>query len=201
MVNTKIKKKEKELMKVVKSASEEGIYVTFIGIGLDFDTDLVEKMTKFIGCNYYSVNSKKEFKKILNEDFNYTVSPIVVDSDITIESKRFEIEKAYGTPFSNEVKEKYIKLGTQCASDLDLDFNGTKGGLILIKLKENKEEKDMGLKVVLNYKTVNEESKKEYFIEYDISEENFNEYYSNEAIQKGILLTRYVQFMKKIILR
>jgi Ca-activated chloride channel homolog len=189
------------LLEVVKKASEEGIYVTFIGIGLDFDTDLVEKMTKFIGCNYYSVNSKKEFKKILNIDFNYTVSPIVVDSEITIESKRYEIESAFGTPFSDEVKKKYIKLGTQCASDLDLDFNGTKGGLILIKLNEDKNETEKGMKIILNYKTVNEESKKEYFIDYDINENDFTEYYSNEAIQKGILLTRYVQFMKKIILR
>jgi hypothetical protein len=78
--------------------------------------------------------------------------------------------------------------------------------MLLIKLKEiknkekNEELTEKKLKLIYNYVTLKEETlKKEYEIKYDIKKEHFNEYYSNEAIQKGILLTRYVKFMKKII--
>lgn len=121
-------------------------------MGLDFDTDLVEKLTKFTGCNYYSVDSKKEFKKIMSNDFNYTVSPMVLDSEIRIESECFQIESVYGTPHSSETNKDFIRLGSMCASDIDVEYNGTKGGLILIKLKENKDVKDKRLKIVLDIK-------------------------------------------------
>jgi len=100
---------------MVKDASEESVFTTFIGIGLDFDTKLVEKLTKFKGCNYFAANTKKEFKKIMNIDFNYIVSPIVMDSDLIIESDCFEIDVAYGTPFKDETTKKLYQIrNTMC---------------------------------------------------------------------------------------
>jgi len=62
-----------------------------------------------------------------------------------------------------KLQKNYIKLGTQCASDIDEEFNGTKGGVILIKLKENKEIKNKSLKIILKYTSLFESTKKRIY--------------------------------------
>lgn len=49
--------------KLAKKYADEKIYSTFIGIGVDFDTELIESMTKIRGTNYFSIHSEKQFKK------------------------------------------------------------------------------------------------------------------------------------------
>ena len=47
------------------------IYTTFIGIGVDFNSQLVEAITKVKGANYYSVHSPAEFRQRMNDEFDY----------------------------------------------------------------------------------------------------------------------------------
>jgi len=54
---------ENGLHGMLKKNSENKIYTTFIGIGIDLNTELVEKITKNRGANYYSVHSASDFKK------------------------------------------------------------------------------------------------------------------------------------------
>ena len=44
------------------------------GVGLDFNTQLVEAIGKVKGANYYSVHSPGEFRRRLVDDFDYAVS-------------------------------------------------------------------------------------------------------------------------------
>eukprot|EP01080_Neovahlkampfia_damariscottae_P011420 gene11420-4587_t len=184
---------EKNLFQSIEQASILGIYSTFIGIGLDFNTDVVDEITKVKCANYFSVHSKKEFEKVLKIDFNYIVSPCVISSHLLLESNSFSIIDAFGTPFPKETTKKFIELGSSCASDTI--GNETKGGLILIKIEKEKENDNIDL--ILNYKTneFDKEISKIERIKFNLKEE----YYENEAIRKGIVLKRYVDFMKKII--
>lgn len=50
------------------------IYTTFVGVGLDFNVNLVEEITKFRGANYFAVHSAKEFFKRLDIEFDYVCS-------------------------------------------------------------------------------------------------------------------------------
>ena len=43
-------------------------------MGLDFNTELVEAISKVRGANYFSVHSPGEFKKRLVEQFDYAVT-------------------------------------------------------------------------------------------------------------------------------
>ena len=52
-------------------------YATFIGIGVDFNSELVESISKIRGANYYSVHSAEEFKKRLDDEFEFMVTPLV----------------------------------------------------------------------------------------------------------------------------
>lgn len=65
------------LLHLTQNAATLGIYSTFIGIGLDFNASIVEKITKVKGGNYYSVHTAKEFKQRLDLEFKYLVTPLV----------------------------------------------------------------------------------------------------------------------------
>ena len=43
-------------------------------MGLDFNTELVEAISKVRGANYYSVHSPGEFKRRLVDDFDFAVT-------------------------------------------------------------------------------------------------------------------------------
>lgn len=43
------------------------------GVGLDFNTELVETVSKVKGANYFSVHTPGEFRRRLAEDFDFAV--------------------------------------------------------------------------------------------------------------------------------
>lgn len=71
-----------ELSKYIESNSEKGIYTSFIGVGVDFNTEVIESLSNVKGANYYSISSSKQFKKILGEEFDYMVTPLVFDLNL-----------------------------------------------------------------------------------------------------------------------
>ena len=46
---------------------------TFIGIGLDFNTELIEAISKVKGSNYYAVHSADDFMTRMDDEFEYMV--------------------------------------------------------------------------------------------------------------------------------
>ncbi len=65
----------------------EDIHTILIGVGVDFNSDLVEYISKVRGANYFTVNSSQEFKKLLDREFNYMVTPLVYDLKLELESR------------------------------------------------------------------------------------------------------------------
>ena len=45
------------LLRILRENARKGIYTTFIGVGVDFNTEIVEEISKVRGANYYSVNA------------------------------------------------------------------------------------------------------------------------------------------------
>jgi len=187
---------------------EYRIYTTYIGIGLDFNTDLVNELTKVQGSNYFSVQSEKDFIKTLTEDFNYIVTPIVFDAQVSIESGSFEIEKTFGSPFDDEEKHvgPLLKMETIIASDIKPEL-GVKGGIVLAQVKpklpqvpmeENK--KGESIKIILSYKEKSGACLREVKeVSYDMSKKE--EFYETAGIRKAILLSRYVTLIRGILKR
>jgi len=99
-------------VKNFRDNADLGIYTTFIGIGVDFNTELVENMTKIRGANYYSIHSAEEFRKRMDEDFDYLVTPLVFDLQLHFDAPGFKIEKVYGSPEADEATGEIMKLNT-----------------------------------------------------------------------------------------
>jgi hypothetical protein len=75
------------LFGIAQKNAAMGIYATFIGIGLDFNTDLVQHITTNItGASYMGVASAAEFKKQIDEDFDYSICPLVFDVTLKVET-------------------------------------------------------------------------------------------------------------------
>ena len=76
LINNKSESDDLLNLNLSASMKPSNIFTTFIGVGIDFDTDLIARLTKVRGSNYFSVHSDQEFVKTLEDDFNYIVTPI-----------------------------------------------------------------------------------------------------------------------------
>jgi Ca-activated chloride channel family protein len=181
---------ETGLYKILKDNADRGVYSTLIGIGVDFNSQLVESITKVKGANYYSVHSAGEFKERMDDEFDYMVTPLVFDLLLKLNATGFEIEKVYGSPEADEATGEIMKVNTLFPSKKEA--GEVKGGVILIKLKKLSPEGHMTLKVSYQDRSGQAES--------DEAEVEFNEtspdFYQNTGIHKAVLLSQYADLLK-----
>lgn len=180
---------EDGLLGLTKQNATDGIYTTFIGIGVDFNTELVDAVTKISGANYHSVHSSEEFTKKLSDEFELMVTPLVFDLTLALSSSDFVIEEVYGSPEANEATGEIMKVNTLFPSRTE---NGeTRGGLILLKLKKIGTGNNLILKT--SYRD------RQGAPGVDEVSVNFNDepHYSNTGIRKGIALVRYANLIQK----
>ena len=176
---------------MLKANADNKIYTTIIGIGVDFNTQLVDYITKVKGANYYSVHSSEQFKQRMDTEFEYMVTPLVFNLQLTLQSDGWAIEKVYGSPEANEATGELMKVNTLFPSKREADQ--TKGGVILLKLKKTG---PTGGKLTLKVSYEDRNGKP------DSSEKVIEpggqpaEYFENDGIRKAVLLSRYADLLK-----
>jgi Ca-activated chloride channel family protein len=174
------------LFGLVKGASEKGIYTTFIGVGVDFNNDLVESISKTKGANYFAVHSNEEFSKRLDEEFDFMVTPLVFDLALTLKSTS-KIEAVYGSPDAKRASGEIMYVNTLFPSPTK--EGRVKGGIILLKLSD---AKDLALNV-----SYLDRLGKNHNVEKKIS---FKDDKRDQALQKAILLSDYVTLLQNWML-
>jgi len=188
----------KGLLSYIEDNSKMGIYTTFIGVGVDFNTKLIEEISDVQGANYYSVHNSKEFKERMGEQFEFMVTPLVFDLNLNLRSDDYAIEMVYGTDSANGLKGSLMKVNTLFPSKTS-ETGEVKGGVVLVKLKEKNEMKNGELKLEVSYKDRNgKEYKNNQIINFN--KNKTEEFYENSGIRKAIVLTRYVNALKSWIL-
>lgn len=198
---------------VESSQKPWNIFTSFIGVGMDFDSDLITRLTKVRGSNYFSVIRDEDFKKTLNDDFNYIVTPLCFDVYVSMQSSKYEIERTYGSEYDfkgkdedkgdevNEMKKGGV-LKIDTLSAYEKTPGGIKGGVVLIKLKEKIEEnKEMDDKILISitYEDISglkHEVKKEVVVSF---EKDQKECFESVGIRKAYLLGQYTCFIKEYI--
>ena len=86
---------ESSLLGMVEGNATAGLHTTFIGIGVDFNTTLIDAITKVRGANYYSVHNEAEFKTRMDDEFEYMVTPLVFDLQLEFSSEGYAIDVEY----------------------------------------------------------------------------------------------------------
>ena len=184
------------LMDMIEKSAKNNIYTSFVGIGVDFNTELIEKLGTVTGANYYSVHNESDFEKQMGEDFDFMVTPLVFDLNLDFDSKDYELEAVYGTDIENNKKGNIMHVNTLFPSRRN-DSGEVKGGIILLKLKKKNNSDNGKITLKVSY----EDGKREkHQNEQEVTFNNDNEYYDNTGIRKGIVLTRYANLMKDWIL-
>jgi len=177
------------LLGITEDNADDNLYSTFIGIGVDFNTELVEYITKIRGANYYSVHSAREFEDRMDEEFEYMVTPLVFDLELELEAVGWEIEKVYGSPEANESTGELMKVNTLFPSKTK--GGETRGGLVLLKLKRLSSDGELTLTVSYEDRNGNHET-----VETEIELEGEEaEFFDNTGIRKGVLLSRYADLL------
>jgi len=97
MPNTGVTGRE-SIVDRIEDAADDGIYTTFMGIGIDANQDLIDSLSAVRGANHYFVHSVSEFEQRLDEEFEYMVTPLAFDLSLKVESSEYEIADVYGSP-------------------------------------------------------------------------------------------------------
>jgi len=179
---------EGDLINIAEKNANKGIHSTFIGIGVDFNTQLVEHITKIRGANYYSVHNDEEFASRMDEEFEFMVTPLVFNLQLTFDSKGFEIEKVYGSPEADEASGDIMKVNTLFPSATNDEK--TRGGLVLLKLKK------IGDDATITLRTSYENRKGEFSANEKVIVFNEQMKTFSNGIRKGLLLTRYANLLQ-----
>ena len=184
------------LMKYVKDNADKGVYTSFVGVGVDFNTELIEAISDVKGANYYSVHNSKEFKNRMGEEFEYMVTPLVFDLQLNLKSEDYEIAKVYGSDTANKENGNIMKVNTLFPSKTT--SNGeVKGGIVLLKLKKKNEKSSGNINLSVSYK---DRDGKEFSNSDDVIFAEQDEHYDNTGIRKAIVLTRYANAIKNWIM-
>ena len=180
----------------IKSNSDNNIYTSFIGVGVDFNTELIEKVSDVQGANYYSVHDSAEFNKTLVKEFDYMVTPLIYDLNLDFISEDYEIENIYGTDSADKSTGNIVHVNTLFPSSTNSEGD-VKGGIIVLKLKKKNNSNGNKIELKVSYKDT---SYKEYNdsenIEFKVQKDD---YYDNSGIQKAVVLARYVNTIKNWI--
>jgi Ca-activated chloride channel family protein len=180
------------LMSAVKNNASSRIYTTFIGIGLDFNSSLIEEITSAKGANYYSVHSPREFREKITDEFDFMVTPLVFNLRLDFESKGWRIEKVFGSPEADQSTGQLMKINTLFPSKSEGGEN--KGGIVILKLRKMSSSNDDRVYLKVTYEDRNGRSDSSQ--EVIQPEATAPEYFDNSGIRKAILLTRYAALLQ-----
>lgn len=174
-----------------KKNAKNRIYTTFIGVGVDFNTRLVETINKARGANHYSVHSPEQFKNRMGRDFEFMVTPLVFNLQLQLDAKGYRIEKVYGSPEADESTGELMKVKTLFPSRTK--EGKTKGGVVLLKLQQT-DATDGEIVLRASYENRSAET---FSVtkEVNIPAEK-DEFYDNSGIRKAILLSRYAEMLR-----
>ncbi len=185
------------LFSMIKDASTKGIYTSVIGVGVDFNTDLVNVITRVQGANYFTIHNAQEFKKRLADEFDFMVTPLVFDLKLKLTSKDFTIEDVYGSPEADLATGEIMRINTLFPSPAQ--EQQVKGGVVLIKLKKTGTGNNP-ISLAVSYM---DRSGKQHRVTAETgfaeSENNHKEFFDNTGIRKAVVLSEYVSLVKNWI--
>jgi uncharacterized protein YegL len=85
------------LTQFCEKISEEGIYVTILGISSHFRTDLAEMTSHVKGANYVVIKEIKDISKYLVEDFEYLCFSDATNISLEVTTQNLKIERIVGS--------------------------------------------------------------------------------------------------------
>jgi Ca-activated chloride channel family protein len=192
-----------DFLSMVGYAAEKGIYTSLLGVGLDFNADVAEQMSKAKGAWFGSINTSAEFRKRLDEGFDYMVTPLVFNLRLHLSSNAYAIDKVFGSPESELSTGQLMRINTLFPSAKD-EHGQTKGGVVLLRLvrktTDATEDDDGILRLRVSYEDrcgIPDSSELCVRPPLDNSGEVDNIFFENTGVRKAVLLARYASVLRQ----
>jgi len=181
-------------------AEKHSIFVTFIGIGVDFNSAVVKRIAAIKGCSYLCVRSSRDFKKMMDEEFKFFVTIAAQDVKVqlrNLQTSGWEVEEVFGSPGNEHPVDGVLCQVNSIFPSPKASRTETKGGVVIIKLRPTSDSPQQELIAVTTYhdKNGHEFTDKQVIALPSLTEDSFG----GSAVRKGVLLTRYVKFVKRML--
>ncbi|CAF0798994.1 unnamed protein product [Rotaria sordida] len=189
------------LKRIQNNAQNHTVWSTVVGVGLDLGAEVIQSVSRTIGCNYCNVRNARTFDELMNTEFHYTVTPIGFNIELLLLSERYTIEQGYGSPEVHQLQDQIntrqsIKSITEFPSPMN-DKNEVRGGCLLFKIIDlKKDENKEKFKINTSWDTISgirQKNEQEFEFSNDIDS------FTHSGIRKAILLVRYTSFMKRYL--
>jgi len=101
-----------QLSGIIGQAAEKGIHITTMGLGLNYDEDLLMNIAEYGAGNYYFIESPMQLADIFEKEFGQLVSTVAKDSVIHLSlAPDVRIKKVFGYTYKNKDGKIRIDLG------------------------------------------------------------------------------------------
>lgn len=178
-----------ELRSSLEARAEKRMHTSVVGIGVDFNADLINQITAVRGANYYSVYSAAQFELRMLEEFEYMVTPLVFDLSLELDAAGYEIAQVYGSPGADDATGELMTVNTLFPSPAK--DGAAKGGVVLVKLERTGAGDDLELEASWERRdgTTDEATASVAFPTGD-------QHWGSTAIRKAVLLARHADLLK-----
>lgn len=184
---------DEDLRSKLADNAERNLHATFVGVGLDFNAELVDAITSIRGANYYAVHSADEFERKLGEEFKYMVTPLAFDVSLELEAEGYDIKQVYGSTAAEEATDELLGVNTLFASPTK--DGKTRGGVVLVQVERQSDDATMRLKASW-------EDRQEATGQTSTTISfpgGGPEQFANTGVRKAVLLSRYADLLKNWI--
>ena len=181
-----------ELRTSLEARADRGFHTSVVGIGVDFNADLISQITGVRGANYYSVYSTDEFERRMVDEFEFMVTPLVYDLTLEVAADGYEIARVYGSPAADEATGEVLTVNTLFPSPSK--DGEAKGGVVLVQVERTDDEPDdADIELIADWKRRdgNEESVTE-----NVQVPTDDDHWGSDAVRKAVLLARYADLMR-----
>jgi len=192
-----------DFLGMVGRVAERGIYTSLLGVGLDFNADVVEVMSKAKGAWFGSIKTSAEFRKRLDDEFDYMVTPLVFNLRLHLSSNAYTIDKVFGSPESDLSTGQLMRVNTLFPSTKN-EHGETKGGVVLLRLVRKNEDAaaddDRSLRLRVSYEDrcgIPDSSELCVLPPLNSQMKDDRVFFENAGVRKAVILARYASVIRQ----
>jgi len=183
---------EDDLVDLVSDAAGEGVHTTFVGIGLDANSELIDALSGVRGANHYVVHSAAEFERRLSEEFEFVVTPLVFDLSVDVIADGYEIDAVHGSPNADRATGEVMHVTTLFPSPTE--DGRSRGSVVLLTLRETGDDPEIELEASWERRdgTVGRDT-------VSVALPDEADSFESTGIRKAVLLARYAGLLREWI--
>lgn len=109
-----------DLDEMIKKNADEGVYVSIVAMGAEFNASLTETVTKNKGSNYFCATDESQLRECIVDDFDFNYFPSAFEINLSVRSAHLKVASVYGTPFdTKDVEELLVRWSPETHNQYD----------------------------------------------------------------------------------